>query len=187
MALDLLLAMVSSMFEHQNNGWGSSSPFRDHRESLWSLLSLLTGTWCLGVLVSTRCLWKSPREDFMKTNLSSPLSPHPAMAEGGGAGNCEPKAGVTMSSWVCFTKFRPSQDDKHLRRGSSSSTQWCRCWHCDTVQAGSHRYLSHSLTVPTPCTRVEPEKENQKIPLAFSYVMRSNILKEWKAQLQPSF
>lgn len=30
-------------------------------------------------------------------------------------------------------------------------------------------------------------KKNQKIPLPFSYLMRSNILKEWKAELKPSF
>lgn len=38
---------------------------------------------------------------------------------------------------------------------------------------------------PSPA---EPEKKkNQKIPLPFSYLMRSNILKEWKAELKPSF
>ena len=57
------------------------------------------------------------------------------------------------------------------------------------MQAESLKAIEICPTGSESPSAAEPEKQKktQKIPLAFSYLMRSNILKEWKAELEPSF
>lgn len=111
-----------------------------------------------------------------------PLSPFLSVEGEGSAGDQEPEAGLPRTSFCVFFAKLHSPRVLSTREGLNL--------HCNSdvvvfnVQSRSCRSMSHLPQVPTPC---RSWKKNQKIPFAFSYLMRSNILKEWKAQLQPSF